>query len=182
MIPYRGLKSVTIKQSMLWNPFKVNRKTIMSVNWEQSLLISEVEAGHRTIGRASEKRLSSYTRPAPKQQQWRTLWSIATWSTVSIQYSLMRRDATCKLQDIYPALKNWQTAATHTHTRACLTALCLGLSGWADTRKVKPIWISLKQETVSGSGVSWTICKSAPRYRQITTPAPHHSVFLTGSC
>jgi len=30
---------------------------------------------------------------------------------------------------------------------------------------------------VSGSGISWTICKSAPRSRQITTPAPHHSVF-----
>jgi len=27
---------------------------------------------------------------------------------------------------------------------------------------------------VSGSGISWAICKSAPRCRQITTPAPHH--------
>ena len=56
-------------------------------------------------------------------------------------------------------------------------ALCPGLPGWADTRKVKPIWILLKQETVSGSGIRWAICKSAPRSRQITTPAPHHSVF-----
>jgi len=33
--------------------------------------------------------------------------------------------------------------------------------------------------TVFGSGISWTICKqSAPRCRQITTPTPHHSVFL----
>jgi len=39
------------------------------------------------------------------------------------------------------------------------------------------IWILLKQETVSGSGISWAICKSAPRSRQITMPAPHHSVF-----
>jgi len=29
----------------------------------------------------------------------------------------------------------------------------------------------------SGSGISWAICKSAPRSRQTTTPAPHHSVF-----
>ena len=29
-------------------------------------------------------------------------------------------------------------------------------------------------ETVSGSGISWAICKSAPRSRQIITPAPHH--------
>ena len=30
---------------------------------------------------------------------------------------------------------------------------------------------------MSGSGVSWAICKSAFRSRQITMPAPHHSVF-----
>ena len=64
---------------------------------------------------------------------------------------------------------------THTHTR--LTALFPGLPGWASTRKVKPIWILLKQETVSGSGISWAVCKSAPRSRQITMPAPHHSIF-----
>ena len=62
----------------------------------------------------------------------------------------------------------------HTHH---LMALFPGLPRWAGTRKVKPIWISLKQETVSGSGISWAICKSAPRSRQITTPAPHHSLF-----
>ena len=52
-----------------------------------------------------------------------------------------------------------------------------GLPGSAGTRKVKPIWVLLKQETVSGSDISWAICKSAPRSRQITTQAPHHSVF-----
>jgi len=66
---------------------------------------------------------------------------------------------------------------THTHTHTRLTALFPGLPGWAGTRKVKPIWVILKQETVSGSGISWAICKSAPRSRQITMPAPHHSVF-----
>ena len=64
---------------------------------------------------------------------------------------------------------------THTHTR--LMALCPGLPRWAGTRKVKPIWILLKQETVCCSGISWAICKSAPRPRQIIMPAPHHSVF-----
>ena len=44
-------------------------------------------------------------------------------------------------------------------------------------QKGKTIWILLKQETVSGSGISWATCKTAPRSRQITTPAPHHSVF-----
>ena len=37
-----------------------------------------------------------------------------------------------------------------------------GMQGWVDL--------------VSGSGISWAICKSAPRSMQITTPAPHHSV------
>ena len=53
---------------------------------------------------------------------------------------------------------------SHTHSR--LTALF-----------PESIWILLKQETVSGSGISWAICKSAPYSRQITTPAPHRSVF-----
>ena len=61
-------------------------------------------------------------------------------------------------------------------------ALFLGLSGWAGTRKVKPIWILLKQETVSGSGISWAIWKSASRSRQITMPVPHHSSFLQAGC
>ena len=67
----------------------------------------------------------------------------------------------------------------HTHP-----ALFPELPGWAraGTRKVKPIWIWLKQETVSGSGISWGICKSAPRSRQTTMPAPHHSSFLQAGC
>ena len=71
---------------------------------------------------------------------------------------------------------------THTHTHNLTTALFLGLPGWASTRKVKQIWILLKQETVSGSGISWAICKSASRSRQITTPVPHHSSFLQAGC
>ena len=35
---------------------------------------------------------------------------------------------------------------------------------------------------MSGSGISWAVCKSALRFRQITTPAPHHSVFLQAGC
>ena len=70
------------------------------------------------------------------------------------------------------------TTSTNIHTfNTRLTALFPGLNRWAGTRKVKPIRILLKQETESGSGISWAICKSAPCSRQITTPAPHHSVF-----
>ena len=62
---------------------------------------------------------------------------------------------------------------THTH----LMSHCPRLPVWAGTRKIKPMWILLKKETVSGSGIRWAICKSAPRSRQTTTPAPHSSVF-----
>ena len=55
------------------------------------------------------------------------------------------------------------TVTTHTHTHTRLTTLCPRLPGCSCTRKVKPLWILLKQQTVSGSGISWAICKSAPR-------------------
>jgi len=34
----------------------------------------------------------------------------------------------------------------------------------------------LEQDILNGSGISWAICKSAPCPRQLTMPAPHHSV------
>ena len=75
------------------------------------------------------------------------------------------------LQATCPSCCPANSGKAHTHTHFP------GLPGWAGTRKVKPIWILLKQETASGSGISWAICKSAPRSRQITTPASHRSVF-----
>jgi len=63
---------------------------------------------------------------------------------------------------------------THTHTHP-FNGYFPGLPRWAGTRKVKPIWILLEQETVSGSGISWAMYKSAPRSRQITMPQ-----FFTG--
>ena len=59
------------------------------------------------------------------------------------------------------------------HTNTHFNGPYSGLPRWAGTRK-EPIWILLKQETVSGIGISWAICKSAPRCRQMTMPEPHH--------
>jgi len=70
--------------------------------------------------------------------------------------------------------------STHTHTHTDTHPFNGPFSGTTQVsryQKVKPIWILLKQETVSGSGISWAVCKSAPCSRQITTPAPHPSVF-----
>ena len=65
---------------------------------------------------------------------------------------------------------------THTHTHQFYCPFP-GLPGSVCTRKAKPIWILLKQETVSGSGISWAICKSATRSRQTTTPTPTTQFF-----
>ena len=71
---------------------------------------------------------------------------------------------------------------THTHTQHTFNGSLSRTTRVSRYRKVKPIWILLKQETVSGSGISWAICKSAPHSRQITTPAPHRSSFLQTGC
>jgi len=73
----------------------------------------------------------------------------------------------------YEWLFDWYGILCHTHTHPRLTALFPGLPRWAGTRKAQPIWILLKQETVSGSGISWNICKSAPRSRQIVWAIVH---------
>jgi len=59
---------------------------------------------------------------------------------------------------------------THTHTHTRLTALCPGLPGWAGNRKVKSIWILLKQETVSGSGISWPYSSLLQTDNHASTP------------
>jgi len=84
----------------------------------------------------------------------------------------------CSLCDTYDklyllALKRW-----HTHTR--LMALCPGIPGWASTRKVKPIWILLRRETVSVSGISWAICKSAPLSKTDNHASTPPLSFFTG--
>jgi len=86
---------------------------------------------------------------------------------------------TCVRILVYFSAVTYLCICIHTYTH--LTALFPGLPRWAGTRKVKPIRILLKQETVSGSGISWAICKSAPHSRQITMPAPHPTTqFFTG--
>jgi len=85
------------------------------------------------------------------------MWSLtrysSTWSPMSSRYSSSRVGS----QVSHSLL--WASLQLHTHTHTRLMAVW---AGWASTRKVKPIWILLKQETVSGSGISWAICKFTP--------------------
>ena len=89
----------------------------------------------------------------------------------------------CETETLY----GWQwksdeimDSTQHIHTHTHLTALSPGPSRWAGTRKAKPIRILLEQETVSGIGVSWAICKSASRSMQITMPASPALKCFTG--
>jgi len=121
---------------------------------------------------------------------------LTTYETITLTTTLQQQNPTYLVIHQQDSKQQIQVVVLHSHnlpqflaatyhicgrnnrnTHTCLMDLCLGLPGWASTRKVKPIWILLKQETVSGSGISWAICKSVPRSRQITMPAPHHSVF-----
>ena len=67
---------------------------------------------------------------------------------------------------------------THTHTHP-FNGSFSGTTQVSRYQKGKPIWILLEQETVSGSGISWAICKSAPCSKQ--TPCQHPTTqFFTG--
>jgi len=73
-------------------------------------------------------------------------------------------------------VKTAKHASTHTHTHPFNGPLS-GTTRVSQYQKGKTNLDLVKQETVSGSGIGWTICKSAPRSRQITTRTPHRSVF-----
>jgi len=64
---------------------------------------------------------------------------------------------------------------THTHTHP-FNGRFLGTTQVSRYQKGKTS-LDFTEARDSGSGMSWAICKSAPRSRQITTPTPHHSVF-----
>jgi len=65
----------------------------------------------------------------------------------------------------------------YTATTTILRPLDFGTTRVSRYQKGKTKLDLMEQEIVSGSGISWAICKSALRPRQITTQASHHSVF-----
>jgi len=81
---------------------------------------------------------------------------------------------------------NSSAAKSHTHTHTTVLLLFWNLSGttqvsWyqkGKTKKVKTNLDLLEQEIVSGSGICWAICKSAPHPRP---PRQHPTTqFFTG--
>ena len=124
------------------------------------------EAQHAPV----DTQLDCTDSPAVGDWMFQSRYDVAVAVDTVVVFFTQRRIGHCRV-------RRSLCSCTHTHTR--LTALCPELPGWASTRKVKPIWILLEQETVSGSGISWAICKSAPRSRQTTTQAPT-TRFFTG--
>jgi len=68
---------------------------------------------------------------------------------------------------------------THPFTHIHLTVFFSGTTPVSRYQKGKGVKQSgfYWSKRVSGSGISWAICKSATLSRQTTMPAPHHSVF-----
>ena len=65
----------------------------------------------------------------------------------------------------------------HTHNRLRPPWILSGTTRVSRHQKGKTNLDLLEQDIVSGSGISWAICKSAPWPRCITMPASHQSVF-----
>jgi len=117
----------------------------------------------------------------------RSGWNVPSVSSNTLHHA---RACTARVENINPrsfsvnfifngrkfCIKNLHANCTFIHTHT-FNGPFSGTTKVSRYQKGKPIWILLKQETVSGSDISWVICKSAPRSRQITMPAPHHSVF-----
>ena len=89
-------------------------------------------------------------------------------------HQIYNQQTSIKIQQKHPF--SMQSLYRHTHTHPFNGPLSR-TTRVSRYQKGKPILILLKQQTVSGSGIRWAICKSAPRSRQITTPASHHWVF-----
>ena len=87
----------------------------------------------------------------------------------------------CVQQRDIPTTPHLQQKATPLHSTLLLLLLLHTfngpLSGTTQVSRYQKGKTNLGFTEVRGSGISWAICKSAHRSRQITTPAPHHSVF-----
>ena len=108
-----------------------------------------------------------------KQRRW-AFWYAQHSSAVNGANSLVGSQIACWCAHARTHARTHTHTHTHTHTFNGPFSRTTQVGRY---QKGKPNRILLKQETVSASGISWAICKSAPCSRQITTPAPHHSVF-----
>ena len=139
---------------------KINNRTCTCTTWKWEIYLHEIMSLTQTWSR------SGLSRPVRLVQQ-----ILPTELTLSISaMSNITNWEQSFLTTAYNKSKNIPFINIHTR----LMAPFPGLFGWASTRKVKQSGFYWSEIV---SGISWAICKSAPRSWQITMPAPHHSVF-----
>ena len=109
-----------------------------------------------------------------KKHQWNAAVVKCVMTSQSSRYIIWQRKTSS-----YVHVHAHAHAHAHTHTHT-LNGPFSGSTQVSRYQKSKTNLDLLEQETVSGSGISWAICKSAPCSTQTTTPVPHHSVFFTG--
>ena len=100
-----------------------------------------------------------------------------TSHTGIVHFILATSDSTTHTHTISASVTNTHT---HTHTHP-FNGPFSGTTRVSRYQKGKTT-LDFTEARDSGSGISRAICKSAPRSRQITTPAPHCSVFLQAGC
>jgi len=142
--------------------FCPQRRWSRQINWITCVLWTETVTNHcyvnRQINMSNYQQVSNCCRPVLTYwpTDWCHQWLTDCWSCTAFccdSFSLLWQLCTVgHWIFLYGRCKQLSVGELHTHTR--LMALCPGLPRWAGTRKVKPIWILLKQETVSGSGIS----------------------------
>ena len=94
------------------------------------------------------------------------------WNVAEINNNL------CILQ----TLSRWINTHTHTHTHP-FNGPFSGTTQVSQCQKGKTNLDFTEAETVSGSGISWAICNSAPHSGQITMPVPWPPLsFLQAGC
>ena len=104
-----------------------------------------------------------------------------SWKSPEFWFSHLSGNPASNQDQVAMSQEAKTTINTHTHAHTDNHFMAL-LDFVRDTRvsqhqKGKTNLDLLAQEIVSGSGISWAICKSAPWSRHITMPASLHSVF-----
>ena len=132
----------------------------------RQILPASCSTQHRSTLGTGQLSLLLYTGSASAIKWWATRNHVI-YSQLYILHSADR----CIPVNVVACYHHNTIIITHTH----LMALSPRLPGWAGSRKVKPIWILLKQETVTGSGISWAICLVVSGFLHTV----HYSIYST---
>jgi len=163
----------------IWHSLSFLSRRLLILDWFwRSLRHMTLCTSQSSAANTQRQVLTFYSIVTNNREAERWQWSIDLTPHYVIQVIQKRSSQLISWPDIEEIKPNTLKSHAHTHTHAHPfngpLSRTIRVSRY---QKRKPIWILLKQETVSGSGICWAICKSAPRSRQITMPAPHHSVF-----